>query len=159
MSRPLTGRDVLMWVVAFFALIIAVNVYFIYAAASTFRGEDEQKPYLQGVEYNETLARRATQDELAWRARIGAKRLPTGNVRIDVMLTGPDGRPIANLPLSGELRHPVDETRDRKLRLVAAMPGDYEGELRGVSTGAWDVVVSTPQNSTPFVASRRLWVP
>ena len=50
MTPKLTGRGVLLLVAGFFGVIIATNVIFITAALRTFRGEDEAKPYLQGVD-------------------------------------------------------------------------------------------------------------
>ena len=59
--NKLTGRGVLLILAGFFGVIILTNAIFITAAVRTFRGEDEAKPYLQGVEYNRTLVRRAEQ--------------------------------------------------------------------------------------------------
>jgi len=159
MRRELTGRKVLVWLVASFGVVLAVNIYFIVIAVKTFRGEDEQKPYLQGVEYNQTIARRAEQEKLGWKAAIGATRLPTGAVRVAVTLKQANGAPETNVSLTGELRHPADETRDRPMRLLEASPGEYVAELSGVKMGAWDVIVTTQAQQSPFEASRRLWVP
>jgi nitrogen fixation protein FixH len=158
MTRTLTGRDVLFWLVVIFGLVIAVNTAFIVISVRTYRGEDEQKPYLQGVEYNHTLAERAKQAELGWRATIGASRLQNGKARIAISLVQSDGRPETHAALSGELRHPADESRDLPLGLHEAGAGRYEGDVSGVASGAWDVIIraSGPQ---PFEASRRLWVP
>jgi nitrogen fixation protein FixH len=158
MTRALTGRDVLLWLVVGFGLIIAVNMAFIVISVRTYRGEDEQKPYLQGIEYNHTLAEREKQAELGWRATIGAARLPDGRVRIAVSLVHPDGAPEMHAVLSGELRHPADESRDLPLRLRETGSGEYQGEIDGVASGTWDVVVKSSA-SQPFEASRRLWVP
>lgn len=159
MTKELTGRGVLAWLVVFFLLIFAVNGYFIFAAVSTFRGEDDQKPYLQGVEYGTTLARRAAQARNGWSATIGADRLQSGKIRVEVMLKQQNGAPEGKVRLVGELRHPSDETRDRVLRLTEVRDGDYQAVVGGVSVGAWDVIVKTSSDATPFEASRRLWVP
>ena len=109
----------LLWLVGFFGIIFATNAYFITAAVKTFRGEDEQKPYLQGVEYNHTLARRAEQAKLGWKATIGAHRLPSGEVRVDRHAAhSRDGAPETGAALTGELRHPADENRDRALHFT-----------------------------------------
>ena len=158
MAKEFTGRDLLYWLVLSFTVVIAVNVYFIVMSITTFRGEDVQKPYLQGVEYNRTLAERAEQEKLGWKATIGATRLTGGKVRVDVVLRQADGAPETQVALNGELRHPADETRDHTLRLQEIAAGQYSGVVSGVAAGAWDVVVSTP-SGTPFEASRRVWVP
>ena len=74
MNTQLTGRGVLIWLIGFFGVIIAMNAYFVTVSSRTFRGEDEQKPYLQGVEYNQTLARHAEQSALRWTAVVTANR-------------------------------------------------------------------------------------
>jgi nitrogen fixation protein FixH len=158
MIRPLTGRGVLLWLVGFFACIIAVNVYFIVISIDTFSGEDEQKPYLQGIAYNATLERRAEQARLGWKADVAVRRLKDGHVHIEVGLKAPNGD-TPGTRLAVELRHPADESRDRALRLIAAGGGRYWADAGNVSSGAWDVLVSSTDSHVPFEATARLWVP
>ena len=154
----LTGHGVLLMVMGFFGVIILTNAIFITAAIRTFRGEDEAKPYLQGVEYNQTLIRRAEQVKLGWHASISDQRLPTGLVLLTVDVAGPDGKAPKGLVLTGELRHPADEHRDRTLHFAETAPGHFETLLRDISPGRWEMVVSNRQDK-PFQAERRLWVP
>lgn len=157
MSGKLTGRGVLVWLLGFFGVILAMNVYFITVSARTFRGEDEQKPYLQGVEYNDTLARRARQQGLGWQATVSAQREPGGIVTVLVRVEARDHTLQKGVKLAGELRHPADENRDHDLHFVEAAPGFYRAETRGVAPGAWDVLLHA-QGSVPFEADRRLWL-
>ena len=154
--KPLTGRAVLIWLGGFFGLIITTNAIFITEAVKTFRGEDEQKPYLQGVQYNNTLAHRAEQARIGWRASIDARRLPAGQVEILVDLRHRDGSPETGAHLAGELRHPADENRDRALRFSQVSSGIYQATVQAVP-GNWDIVVSNAQGA-PFRAARRLWL-
>ena len=158
MSRKLTGRGVLAWLAAFFGLILVTNIVFITMAVRTFRGEDEQHPYLQGVQYNQALAQRAEQGRRGWQASIAASRLPSGVVRITILLVGPDRKPQTAALLAGLLRHPADENLDRPLRFREVEPGRYAAVTAGVQPGGWDVIVFN-RAKAPFHASRRLWVP
>src|SRR5579872_6722158 len=103
MNRQLTGRHVLIWFVAFFGVIFATNAYFITVAVQSFRGEDEAKPYLQGIEYNDTLMRRARQRMLGWNASISAARLRSGVVEVSVGLHDAHGAPESVTRMSGLL--------------------------------------------------------
>lgn len=156
MIKPLTGRGVLMWLAGFFGLIFLTDAIFITEAVKTFRGEDEQRPYLQGVEYNHTLARRAEQLQLGWQASIDARRLSAGDIAIRVNLRHKDGGPETSARLTGELRHPADENRDRALTFFQISPGLYQAHAR-VAPGNWDVLVSSTEGA-PFQAVRRLWL-
>ena len=158
MNRTLSGRDVLFWLLGFFGIVIAVNVWFIVASVRTFSGEDEQKPYLQGVEYNQTLARRAEQRSLGWRATIASARM--GNtVKVSLSLRRPNGSPVSGLSLNGELRHPADEGRDRPAALKEVAPGTYAAIVTGITPGAWDLVAETAPRQPPFETVKRLWLP
>jgi nitrogen fixation protein FixH len=158
-SRPLTGRGVLIWLTGFFAVVMAVNVAFIVVSVKTFRGEDEQKPYLQGVEYNQTLAARAEQARLGWRARVAVRRLADGHVRLDVALDDPHAAPPDGVHLSAELRHPADENLDQHMHLSSSGGGRFWADAGNIGRGQWDVIVTSDSNVTPFTAVRRLWVP
>src|SRR3954468_387267 len=158
MKGKLTGRGVLVALLGFFGLIFATNAIFITAAIRTFRGEDEARPYLQGVEYNHTLARRSEQARLGWRASMSDRRLPSGMVLLTVDVAQADGKPPAGLALTGELRHPADENRDRLLRFAETAPGHFESVLRDLNPGRWQMVVSNSKDQ-PFRAEGRLWVP
>ena len=67
-QRELTGKHVLLMLVAFFGVIIVTNVIFINAAVTSFRGEDVKGSYRQGLEYNETLETRKSEGQLGWSA-------------------------------------------------------------------------------------------
>jgi len=156
MSRKLTGRGVLLILVGFFGVIFATNAIFITAAVRTFRGEDEARPYLQGIAYNQTLARRTEQARLGWHASIGDRRLASGTLlTIDVAQS--DGKAPSGLVLTGELRHPADEHRDRALRFTETRPGHFETLVHDLPPGRWDMMVSNSR-AAPFRASRQLWV-
>lgn len=150
----------LIWLLASFGIVVAVNAAFIVLSVQTFRGEDEQAPYLQGIGYNKTLAERAEQAKLGWSASVDAARQPDGSVRIAMDLKRADGSPEGATGLKGKLRHPADENRDRVLQWHEMGAGHFVADLPNISQGAWDVVVSTPDGVAPhFEASRRTWVP
>lgn len=156
MMKPLTGRGVLLWLGAFFGLIFVTNAIFITVAVKTFRGEDEQRPYLQGVQYNRTLANRAQQASLGWQATVDGQRSPNGETKIQVSLRGRNGEVRTGVRLAGELRHPADENRDRALRFSEVTPGLFVAQVKA-EAGNWDVVVFN-QGEVPFEARRRLWL-
>lgn len=157
--KQLAGRDVLLYLLAFFGIIIAVNVYFAFVAVETFRGEDNLKPYQEGIDYNQTLERRAAQEKLGWTAVFDVSRVNSDKVRVDVVLKGARGAPETKVPLIGELHHPSDENKDKAVKLVEVRAGEYAGNATGIRPGAWDLIVKTPEKDVPFEASRRMWVP
>ena len=55
----LKGWHVLLILMAFFGVMFSVNGVFLYHAITSFPGEDVKKSYVQGLNYNDTLAVRA----------------------------------------------------------------------------------------------------
>ena len=154
-----TGTQTLVTLLATFAVVLGVNVFFMVEAYSTFSGEDEQKPYLQGIEYNDTLARHALQARIGWKATVAAMRMGRDGVRVAVAIVDRSGRPVTDVTLAGELRHPADAEKDRDIALKSSALGVYEGVANGIGPGAWDFVVTAEDSSaTPFEASRRIWL-
>ncbi|MEO1305623.1 MAG: FixH family protein, partial [Pseudomonadota bacterium] len=70
-EKTLKGWHVLLIMLGFFGIMFAVNGVFLYHAITSFPGEDIKKSYVQGLNYNDTLAVRAAQAELGWQAEAG----------------------------------------------------------------------------------------
>lgn len=70
-SKELRGIHVFFWIVAFFAVTIAVDVFFVVRAVNTFPGEQVKNSYVLGLDYNRQLERRAEQEKLGWVAEAG----------------------------------------------------------------------------------------
>ena len=50
-KRPLSGRTVLLWLLAFFGVVIGINTVMIALAIGTMPGLETEKPYQAGVSY------------------------------------------------------------------------------------------------------------
>ena len=90
-NQKLTGRGVIVWLIATFGVVLAVNFYFIYQAERTYPGQDVSHPYLQGVDYNQTLDDRAKQAQLGWSAAIGGALAQDGTAAVAVTSLGKAG--------------------------------------------------------------------
>ena len=133
----LTGKHVLAMLLVFFGIIIAVSIVFTTLAVQSFRGEDIKQSYRQGVEYNETLADRAAQSDLGWRAAVNV----TGDIddrRLIVKVAGADDQGLNNLTITGRLRHPADQTLDRPLEFAVGPDGLARADISGLY-GQWTV--------------------
>lgn len=132
MDRPLTGRDVLLSLLAFFGVMIAVNVGFIVAATRSFPGEVGENPYLDGVKFNRSLEERARQEALGWSVAID-RRQP-GVLRIVVI--DRFGAPLTGLTVAGVFARPATDREDRTVRF-APHSGGYEASIADAPSGVW----------------------
>jgi nitrogen fixation protein FixH len=134
----LRGWHVLAGLLAFFGVVIAVNVYFAIAAVGTFPGEDVTHPYIQGLEYNRTLSEHRAQQAQGWRVTAGLEAASRGAV-LAIELRRRDGAPLTGAHIEGALRWPADSRRDRILAFREGGNGRYVADLVGLGEGDWDL--------------------
>jgi nitrogen fixation protein FixH len=94
------------------------------------------RSYLQGLNYNDTLAERRAQEHLGWRASAALTGTP-GAAALEVRIVAQDSAPLAGLAVSGALRRPADERGDIPLTFAARAPGVYIAELGTLGAGQW----------------------
>lgn len=158
-KRPLTGKHILFAMIAFFAAVMAVNGYFIYTALRTFPGEDVRRSYLQGLNYNETLAERRAQAALNWRAEAGIVAQADGTA-VEVRVANHEGSAIEGLEMSGVLRRPADSDHDVALTFTSYGGGLYVARTPRLAPGAWDVRATAQRGAERFSFVRRqMWTP
>ncbi|MGE0741014.1 MAG: FixH family protein [Hyphomonadaceae bacterium] len=130
------GAHVLAALLAFFATVIAVNVAFVVFAVQSFPGEDVRRSYLQGLNYNVTIAERRAQAELGWRA-VAVLSEQEGETVVAVVLRDAAGAPIDGLTAAGALRWPADERLDRGLVFEPRGQGRYVARVPDIAPGHW----------------------
>jgi len=147
------GWHVAAGVVAFFALVITVDVAFLVTAYRTHPGQVAAKPYETGLIYNAELERQRVQAALGWRAGAEARGRD-----IEVVLRDRDGAPLSGLTVSALLQRPATEQGSTELELKETAPGRYAAPV-GLS-GAWDATIEAMDaRGQRLIAERRLTWP
>ncbi len=131
-GKVLKGWHVLLIMLGFFGVMFAVNGVFLYHAITSFPGEDVKKSYVQGLNYNATLAERAGYADLGWTAEAGI-------VGDDLVfrLNDADGAPLSHYVVVGELRRTATRDDDQALVYTARANGEYVADARGLGDGQW----------------------
>ncbi|GJL96197.1 MAG: ferredoxin [Hyphobacterium sp.] len=151
MIREIKGHHVLFALIAFFGVVILVNIIFVAQAFRTFSGEDEPRSYIQGIHYNDVLERREAQAALGWSADSTVTR---SGVRLAI--ADADGLPVTGLIMDAYLRHPTDSGLDIMLDLQTSGAGLYLAEA-DIPAGRWTLLVSTPEGP-PFEMEQEIWL-
>lgn len=145
------GWHVLLGFIAFFGIVIAVDVSFAMAAYKTFSGEAIHDPYEAGILYNNTLAQRRREAQLGWKATIAEQ----GDVVV-VRVADRTGKAIEGLSVSGVLVRPATVKGQKTLRFTADGSGGYRADTASLD-GAWDLhVIARGTAGAVFEADRRL---
>lgn len=155
----LKGWHVLAILLSFFAVVFTVNAIFVTQAVATFPGEDVKKSYVQGLNYNDTLAGRAAQAERGWTAQLGL--VGDEERRLVARVADADGRALSGLDVIVTARRAATDEADIRLGLAPVAAGEYAGET-GLAPGLWELRLNAyrPGEETPvFTAHKRITVP
>jgi len=136
----LTGRHVLLWLVAFFGLIFVVNAVLVRAATSTFGGLETQSSYKAGLMFESEVARAERQQALGWHVDGKLTRDRAGEAMLDVSVRDAQGVPVTGLSADATLAHPADARLDHVIHLSRIGAGDFHGQARGHS-GQWELII------------------
>ncbi len=150
--KEVTGRTVLVCLVAFFAVVAGVNAVMIRAAVSTFGGVETESAYQAGLAFARETAAVAAQDALHWRVagKISADAAAT---RIEIAADDADGRPLAGLQANARLIHPTDRRADRTVALTEDAPGRFRGADAPLA-GQWALVIELSRDGTRVFRSK-----
>lgn len=130
-TGPFTGKHFTVIMVAFFAVVIGVNLLMARAASSTFGGVVVENSYVASQEFNTWLAEARKEKALGWSAQ--ATRLPDGRVSVVLTKAPPEG-----VTLSAVARHPLGRSTDQVLRFKRQADGSFSSE-RALPPGRWRV--------------------
>jgi len=134
--KPFTGRHAAMILVAFFGVVISVNIVMASFALSTFGGTVVDNSYVASQHYNEWLARADAQDRLGWDKSVTVDR--NRHVWLTVRK---DGVLVEGLRIVATLRHPLGQTPARAMRFAPAADGALRS-LDALPAGRWQLDLS-----------------
>ena len=138
--RELTGRHVLLGLIAFFGVVFAVNGVLVRAAISTFGGVETASSYKAGLQFEHEVAVAERQDALHLQVSGTLRRAGAGQAVLDLTARDARGAPLAGLSADARLAHPADERLDRVIEVRSVAAGVFHGQA-AAQPGQWDLIV------------------
>ncbi len=152
-GRRLTGRGVLLWLVAFFGVIFAVNGAFIYFAVSTFPGLEVESSYKAGQEFEGEVVAGKAQAERGW--TVDASVQPAGSdAAVEIRFRDKAGVDLHGLDVRVHLIHAVDPDHDHSASLPEVASGTYRVVLPNVKAGMWNLTIEAYRGDERLFMSR-----
>ena len=131
--KAFTGRHMTAILIAFFAVVMAVNFTMARFAMSTFGGKVVENSYVASQHYNEWLKRAEAQERLGWDETVSLD-----SARHVLLTVRKNGQPITGLGVSATVNHPVGRTAPAALRFEAAADGVLRS-TRPLAAGRWQL--------------------
>jgi nitrogen fixation protein FixH len=151
-ARPLTGRAVLLWVIAFFATISLANAIMIRAAVTTFGGVETGSAYQAGRMFAREVEAARAQETRHWQVKANVRRSGDAAL-IEIDARDTSGQPLGGLEASAALHHPTNARADHVVPLAESAPGHFSGTV-ATAPGQWDVLIDLSRGGERVFRSR-----
>jgi len=151
--RELTGRTVLLCLVAFFAVVASVNAVMMTAAVTTFSGVETANSYQAGVTFAREETAAGAQQARHWRITAALRPTAGGPTQIELSARDAENQPLTGIETTVVLIHP----NDRRLDRAVAMQADEPGRFHGATTpppGQWDLVIELARDGERLFRSK-----
>lgn len=148
-----TGWHMLAVMVAFFGVVIAVNMTMAVFARTSWTGLVVENSYVASQQFNEKMAETRAQAALGW---TGGLTLENGHARYRIVDRAGHGVPIKAVALT--FKHPVDDREDQRLTLTRDGDGSFVA-TQPVADGLWEVDVEADVGlAKPFRETLRMHI-
>ena len=152
-EREFTGRHMLFVILAFFGVIIAVNVTMAIIATGSWTGLVVPNSYVASQEYNKVLADARAQSALGWRSTLAYE-----GTTLSLVIKSQHDRTIEGLDVSAKLSVPAHEHRDHQVTFATTADGRYEATTE-LEPGNWQAdVVATDATGRKYRQIFRFFV-
>ena len=139
--KPLTGTKVLLILLAFFGVVIGVNVTMMQLAIKTLPGTEVDSAYSASLGYEKEIAAARDQDARHWQVDAHLERAADGAALLRVEAHDKDGKPVTGLKFQGRFERPADKRADLSVALAEVGIGIYSGRAETIAPGQWDLVL------------------
>ncbi|WP_051356575.1 FixH family protein [Azorhizobium doebereinerae] len=157
-ARPRAGGKITGWhvftiLVAFFGVIISVNVVMAHYAISTFGGLETESSYKAGLAFRGEEIAAADQDARKWQVNLTVRDGADGSRIVAIEAVDAKGNPLAGYDVDARFAHPADARQDVVVDLNEATGGRYQGTA-SVHKGQWELIVDLAQGGTRLFRSK-----
>ncbi|MBK5959095.1 nitrogen fixation protein FixH [Rhodoplanes elegans] len=157
-GRPLTGRRVAIYILAFFGVVIGVNGVMMKLAVDTLPGTVVDSAYRASLAYNKEIAAAHEQVSRGWQVAAHVERVAErdGGHKASVRIEARDAtdKPVSGLVVTARLARPTDRRDDRTLEIAERGIGIYRGEAEDVAAGQWDLVIEAARGGDRVYLSK-----
>ena len=150
-SREFTGRHMLAIILAFFGVVIAVNLTMATLANTSWTGLVVENSYVASQEFNTKAEQGRAQAALGWTSSL---TIAGGEIRY--RLTDVAGKAVSLAGVTVQLRRPAYAAEDRAFVLVASNDGEFAIQAT-VRDGLWIIEIGADAHlERPYREVRRI---
>lgn len=134
-QREFTGRHMLAIMIAFFTVIVSVNVFMAMESARTWTGLVVQNSYVASQEFNSKLSIAREREAAGWQGG-----LAYDNTQLHFTLTDQDGTVLPVQSVMIDITRPIGVKEDQTVELTRQSDGSFALSI-ALAPGAWNAAI------------------
>lgn len=152
--REITGGKVFAAFIAFFGVVIGVNMVMARYAVTTFAGVETESSYRAGLAFKGEEDKAAAQDARHWQVDVKIETLPDGQRQLEARARDAAGRPLNALGARAMLARPTDARKDVVSELQPLGEGLYRARTMVAEPGQWTLILDFSQGGERLFRSK-----
>ncbi|WP_417621961.1 FixH family protein [Parasphingorhabdus sp.] len=141
-TKIFTGYHATMMIVAFFAVVVGVNMVMARFALSTFGGTVVDNSYVASQKYNQWLEQARRQQAHGWSVSPAMRQAG----RAVLTITSADGSGLQGASLTAVAEHPVGRSESFKIRFAETGAGKFHS-TETLPSGRWILRINIVQDA------------
>jgi nitrogen fixation protein FixH len=126
---------------AFFGVVIGVNMTMMKLAILTLPGTEVDSAYSASLAYENEITAAHDQNARNWKVDAHIQRSRDGGATLQVEARDNSGVPMSGLTFQGRFERPTDRRADQPVALAETGIGIYRGSAPLIASGQWDLVL------------------
>ncbi|MHC2468376.1 nitrogen fixation protein FixH [Bradyrhizobium embrapense] len=122
-ARPITGRFVLIAILAFFSVVIVANLIMMRFAITTLPATEVDSAYSASLAYQREILAARDQNERSWQVQVHVLRQFDGRAVLAIEARDRAGAPLVGMNFEARLERPVDRRADRAINVAERSAG------------------------------------
>lgn len=153
-TSHLTGRRVLFYLLAFFAIVFVANGVMITLAIDTLPGVEVDSAYRASLAFNSEVLRAQEQKARNWHVAAHVERSGDGFARLRLEARDAQETRIGGVAFAARLERPTDQRVDRVFNITEPEAGIFRGEAQNVEPGQWELIIEGMRGTERVFLSR-----
>jgi len=150
--KKFTGYHATAIIVAFFAVVVVVNLVMAQFALSTFSGTVVDNSYVASQKYNHWLEQARNQEEHGWTVSPALRKAGKASIAI----TTADGAPLQGATMEAIAEHPIGQSDSIEISFTQAATGEYQS-VQPLPEGRWKLKIIITQDDKNMRVVRDIW--
>lgn len=151
-DKKFTGRHATMMIVAFFAVVVGVNMVMARFALSTFSGTVVDNSYVASQKYNDWLEQARQQAAHGWTVSPAVRKAGKASINI----TADDGAFLDGATITALAEHPVGRAEPFDIRFIQTGAAEYRS-IQTLPAGRWKLKIIISRDDKSMRVLRDIW--